>query len=263
MNLNILQNSLAISSQSQFVIHERDDGAWQVILPIQHEDGDILDIYLENSPRGEKYIRISDFGLSLMRLSYSYDINTDNKKRIFDNIIYNHDVMNDSGALQLDTTIDSLYEGVLKFASCLQKIFSMPYWETRSSVNTFKRDISEFIFSDLEKYSPKRNISPLSEHSFNSNINYLNSVDWSLRCHESLFYIFAVQNNEKANRVAVILLELINVSFTFNSFVILKSKDSLGNPERECLERNSSKQYSAFDEFKLNADRDINELASV
>lgn len=263
MNLNILQDLLDTSSKSQFSIHERDDGAWQVILPIQHEDGDIFDIYLENSPKGERYIRISDFGLSLMRLSYSYDINTDNKKRIFSNIIYNYDVINDSGTLQLDTVIDSLYESILKFASCLQKLFSMPYWETKPPVNTFKKDISDFIFSDLEKYSPEKNVSPLSKHSVHSNINYWHNVDWSLRCKESLFYIFAVQNNEKANRVAVILLELIKISFGFNSFVILKSKDSLGNPERECLERNSSKQYSAFDEFKVNADRDIYELASV
>ena len=44
----------------------------------------MVDIYLQESPRGEAYIRICDLGMALMRLSYSYDLNTDARRRIFD-----------------------------------------------------------------------------------------------------------------------------------------------------------------------------------
>ena len=55
----------------------------------------MVDIYLQDSPMGERYIRISDFGMALMRLSYTYDVNTDARRRIFESILINNGVFND------------------------------------------------------------------------------------------------------------------------------------------------------------------------
>ena len=41
--------------------------------------------------------------MTLMRLSYTYDINTDTKRRIFESILINNGVENDNGNLYLDT----------------------------------------------------------------------------------------------------------------------------------------------------------------
>ena len=57
--------------------YERRPGIYQLIVPILHEDGDMVDIYLQDSPRGPGDVRICDFELTLMRLSYTHDINTD------------------------------------------------------------------------------------------------------------------------------------------------------------------------------------------
>ncbi len=60
-------------------------GITQLILPIYYEDGDMVDIFLEHTEGdlpGNK-IKICDFGMALMRLSYSYDIDTPKKEEIF------------------------------------------------------------------------------------------------------------------------------------------------------------------------------------
>lgn len=93
--------------------YERRPGYFQLIIPILHEDGDMVDIYLQESPHGSDYVRICDFGMTLMRLSYTYDINTDARQRIFDSILINNDVSNDRGNLYLDATVGGLNEGIL------------------------------------------------------------------------------------------------------------------------------------------------------
>ena len=63
-----------------------------------------------------------------MRLSYTYDVNTSTKEKIFDSILINNGVLNSEGSLYLDTPTESLYESILRFAGCAQKVCNMRYW---------------------------------------------------------------------------------------------------------------------------------------
>ena len=66
-------------------------------MPILYEDGDMVDIYLQDSPQGENYIRICDYGMAVMRLSYTYEIKHGSRQRIFDSILINNGVQNEAG----------------------------------------------------------------------------------------------------------------------------------------------------------------------
>ena len=67
------------------------------------------------------------FGMTLMRLSYSFDVSTPTRQRKFESIIVNNGVGNDDGNLYLDTPLDKLYESVLQFAGFAQKVCNMRY----------------------------------------------------------------------------------------------------------------------------------------
>src|ERR1700749_1325383 len=87
---------------------EKRPGIWQVIAPLFHEDGDMVDIFLDVSPNGSAPIRISDHGMSLMRLSYSYEIDTPAKQKIFSRMLSENGVSEDRGRLYIETTSDHL-----------------------------------------------------------------------------------------------------------------------------------------------------------
>ena len=72
MDINGIKASLSGRIAAGFDVYARREGGFQLIIPICHEDGDMVDIYLQESPRGDAYIRICDFGMALMRLSYTY-----------------------------------------------------------------------------------------------------------------------------------------------------------------------------------------------
>src|SRR5450755_4376209 len=71
----------------QVQFREKRPGIEQLIAPLYHEDGDIVDIYLEQSPSDKSKIRICDFGMSLMRLSYDFEVDTPHKEKVFEKLL--------------------------------------------------------------------------------------------------------------------------------------------------------------------------------
>ena len=60
-------------------VGEKRPGIYQLFLPLYHEDGDMIEMYLQKE---NGHWKISDYAMALMRLSYSYDIDTENKEKI-------------------------------------------------------------------------------------------------------------------------------------------------------------------------------------
>ena len=83
------------------------------MIPIMHEDGDMVDVYIQNSPKGEGYVRVCDFGMTLMRLSYTFEISTATRERILDSILINNGVEQREGNLYLDAPVNLLYQSIL------------------------------------------------------------------------------------------------------------------------------------------------------
>ena len=250
---NIL-NSLNKNKKS-FSIYERRQGQYQLIAPILHEDGDMVDIYLQESPKGKEYVRVCDFGMALQRLSYNYEINTSSRKKTFNSILINNGVENSSGSLYLDIPFDKIYEGVLQFAGCVQKVCNMDYWSREMIKSTFYEDLQSIILKDLKIFNPQSNITPLDSYKEVK-------VDWSLKYKKRQFYLFGVLGGNKAKDSAIALLELKKASVLFTSLVVHEDIESLGNKESKYLTKNADKQYPALSDFSETGAADIKRLAS-
>lgn len=255
MDINNIRASLTGRMSSSFDIYERRQGDYQLIVPIFHEDGDMVDIYLQESQQGEAYVRICDLGMALMRLSYSYDLNTDARRRIFDDILINNRVANDDGNLRLDVPVGALYEGIMQFAGCVQKVCNMRYWARETIRSAFYDDLSDYITSNLTSYSPVASQSPLP----NAGVF---SVDWTLTHNRRDFYLFGVLGNDKAKNVAITLLEFQKATLPFISLVIHEDMEALGRRERQYLTRNADRQYPVLDDFKESVVADLRRLAA-
>lgn len=250
-------------TRKSFNIYERRPGTHQLMVPILHEDGDMVDIYLQNSPKGENYIRICDFGMALMRLSYSYEINTDSKKKVFKSILYNNGIKEDNGNLYLDSPFDKLYESVLQFAGCVQKICSMDYWSRETIQSTFYEDLNSFILKELEEFNPQPNITPLSDKQLVAETETsVFKVDWSLNWKKRKFYLFGVTGGSKAKEATIALLEFKKASLPFFSLVVHEDIQNLGNKDLIYLTRNADKQYTDLNDFNKAGALDMKRYAA-
>ena len=56
MDTNKVIHLLHDRAKTGFDVYERRPGKYQLIIPILHEDGDMVDIYLQDSSKGENYV---------------------------------------------------------------------------------------------------------------------------------------------------------------------------------------------------------------
>ncbi len=255
MDISKVMGLLRDSAKSGFDVYERRQGKYQLVVPILHEDGDMVDIYLQDSPQGENYIRICDFGMALMRLSYSYEISSETRQQIFDSILINNGVQVQEGNLYLDTNLQMLYESVLQFAGCVQKVCSMRYWSRERIQTAFYEDLKDYTTTELVKFNPMPDKCPLEHYE-------IISVDWSLTHNNRNLYLFGVASDNKAKNVAISLLEFQKAGLPFISLIVHEDMEKLGKKEKLYLTKNADTQYPTLGDFQEKAVSDIERLAA-
>ncbi|HDP98599.1 MAG TPA: DUF1828 domain-containing protein, partial [bacterium] len=72
MNQEIIKN-LNTQFNGRLGVAEKRPEVWQLFLPFYHEDGDMIEIYVQKENNRWK---ICDHAMAVMRLSYVYDIDT-------------------------------------------------------------------------------------------------------------------------------------------------------------------------------------------
>ena len=254
MNIKEAIELLNNQAGTSFNVYERRPGKYQLIVPILHEDGDMIDIYLQDSP-DNGHIRICDFGMTTMRLSYTYEINTSSRRKIFDSILINNGIQQDNDNLYLDTTPKMLYEGIMQFASCVQKICNMRYWKREIIRSSFYEDLREYTTTELKEFNPSPDISPIPDYE-------IITIDWSLTYKEHQFYLFGVRGNSKAKNAAIALLEFKKVNLQFISLIVHEDMEDLGKKEFTYLTKNADKQYPTLTDLKEGVIPDIKRLAA-
>lgn len=256
MDISRAREVLGTMPAPGFDVYARETGDCQLIVPLNHEDGDMLDIYLDDSPLGSGYLRVCDFGMALMRLSYTFDISTRTREDVFESILVNNGVTNDRGNLYLDAPVERLYEGVLRFAGCVQKVCNMRYWSRETVRSAFYDDLKEYVATGLTPFAPVADHIPLDDYS-------VLNVDWALTHNARRLYLFGVGGNNKAKSVAISLLEFKKAQLPFISFVVHEDMEELGRPEKTYLTRNADKQYPDLASFKGDGVEDIYRLTGA
>ena len=250
MDIEKVRASMGRGMSGKLNFYERRVGIYQIILPILHEDGDMVDIYIQESPKGEGYVRVCDFGMALMRLSYTFEVSTPTRERILDSILINNRVGLDGSSLYLDAPIGLLYESVLQFAGCVQKVCNMRYWSRETVRSAFYDDLNNYVESKMKQFSPVRDHTPLESDG-------IFSVDWFLKHNNRNHYVFGVGGDDKAKNVTISLLEFQKAKLPFISLVVHENMEELGKKPSLYLTKNADIQYPDLDNFREKAIEDI------
>lgn len=227
---------------------EKRPGIFQLYAPFYHEDGDMYDIFLQESPTEPGKIRICDYGMTLMRLSYSYDIDTPNKERIFYKILSENGLEYSNGNIYVDVEAKHLYPMILQFAQTIGKISNMSQFKREVIQSLFYEMLEEFVMNNLKKYNPQSNVLPLPERDDLE-------VDFSLNIGKRPIYLFGVKDVPKARLVTICCLEFQKAKLPFRSVVIHEDFEALPKKDRSRLTSACDKQFVDLEDFKKNAEQ--------
>jgi Domain of unknown function DUF1828 len=236
-------------------VREKRPGLMKLIVPLFHEDGDMVDIFLEDLPNGQ--IRVSDRGLALMRLSYSFDIDTENKDRIFRRILNENHVEEEQGNLFLDVTPDHLYPAVLHFGQTVAKVSNMGLYRREVISNLFQEMLYDKISHFLSDFPFKENLAPYPERD-----DLI--VDFALQTPKTPIYLFGVKEKDtaKLRLAALSCLEFQKLQLPFRSVVVHQDFDSFSQKDRKIITNAVDKQFTSLDVFEATGKDALYRLAA-
>ena len=238
---------LRVQFNNRVDFREKRPGVLQLILPLYHEDGDMIDIFIE--PRnGNNIIRVSDYGMTLMRLSYSFDLDTPNRERIFSKILSENQVNEENGNLYIETKPESLYPAILQFAQTVARVSNMRLYKREVVQSLFYELLEETIDEKLKQYNPRPHIFPLPERDDLE-------VDYQFDIRPYPIYLFGVKDSAKARLATICCLEFQRAKLKFKGFVVHEDFDSLSKKDRNRITSATEKQFISLDDFRNNAEQ--------
>lgn len=231
------------SFNNRIDIREKRPNIYQLFIPLYHEDGDMIDIFIEMK-NGEYYL--CDYGLTLMRLSYSYEIDTPNKEAIFQKILSENKMEEIGGNIQFKTKYDTVFTDIMHVAQTYLKIGSMPYFKREVVESLFYEMLEEVIMKDLADYSPQKSVLPIQERDDLE-------ADFQFTPNGHPVYLFGVKGAAKARLATICCLEYQNANKIFRSLIVHEDFEKLPIKDRSRLTNACDKQFTSLDDFKLNA----------
>lgn len=225
---------------------EKRPGIYQLIASFYHEDGDMIDIFVEK--RKDNIIRISDYGMTIMRLSYSYNLDTPKKQEIFNKILSENRGNVDDGNIYIDTVPGSFYTAITQFAQIISKVSNMRLYKREVIRSMFYDLVKEFVAAGLKKYRPQFNVKPIETRPELE-------VDYLFENGRYPLYLFAVKDDSKAKMVTISCLEFMNAGIPFKSAVVYEDFESLSRLDKRIILSRTDKQFPDFEDFKANSTR--------
>lgn len=241
--MNDLLEYIKQSFVDRINIREKRPGIYQIIMPLYHEDGDMIDIFIQEK-NGIYYL--CDYGMTLMRLSYSYEIDTSNKETIFQRILSENRLEEDNGNISFITKKESLYTDIMHVSQVYMKIGSMRYFKREIIESLFYEMLNETITKELTEFKPKANVLPIPERDDLE-------ADYEFMPNGHPVYLFGVKDVAKARLVTISCLEYQKANLNFRSFIVHDDFEKLPKKDRTRLTNACDKQFTSLDDFKMNA----------
>ncbi|MBI6545446.1 MAG: DUF1828 domain-containing protein [Cyanobacteria bacterium NC_groundwater_1444_Ag_S-0.65um_54_12] len=227
-------------------VREKRPGVVQLLVPLFHEDGDMVDIFLEESPDERGDIRVNDSGMTLMRLSYSYDIDTPNKEKILRKILAENRVGFDEGNIYVDAKPEGLYPAVLQFAQTVAKVSSMKAFKREMVQGLFYEMLDEFIKEELVRFRPATRVLPIPDRDDLE-------VPYAFETKHHPIFLFPVKDNDSARLATISCLEFQRRKLPFHSCAVHENVEALSRKDRVRILSATDKQFPYLEDFKQHA----------
>lgn len=240
--MSFLEN-LQTEFNGHVAFRQRRPGLYQLHAPLFHEDGDMVDIFLSEFQNGQPQVRVSDEGMTLMRLSYSYDVDTESRQRVLRSILAENQVLQENGCLYLNTEMSGLYPAVLQFAQTAAKVSSMQYFRREATKSMFYEMLEEFILDNFARFNPKKAGLPIPDQD-------AYEVDWQFDLGTRPIYLFGVKDRTKALLTTIACQAFAQRELPHRSVAVHQDFNALSNKDRSRITNACDKQFATLDDFQ-------------
>jgi hypothetical protein len=253
--------ALKVDFNGHVAFREKRPGIMQIIAPLFHEDGDMVDMFVDLPKDPGEPIRISDHGLTLMRLSYNFDVETPPKRKVLSRILSENGIAEERGRFYIETSPDRLYPALLQFAQTVAKVSSLSAFNREVIQSLFYETLNEFVISALSKYRPFPGYLPILERDDLE-------VDWRFEVQPKMIFLYGVRGSAKARLAALMCREFQLSKIPFRSVIVHEDfENGLTKKDQSRITNAADKQFVSLTDFKNEAeqyfDREVGPTAAI
>ncbi|WP_298704706.1 DUF1828 domain-containing protein [uncultured Veillonella sp.] len=244
-----LQNSFA----HQFDLIEKRPDIYQLLVPIYHPDGDMVEMFLDL--RNKNQIILMDYGMTLMRLSYTFDIDTDKKQQLLQQIIfqYNGNIDYSTGIISTQCNINQLFNAIMQYSQLILKVLSLALVQRKSVANLFYKKFTDYVLTSLKSLNPKVDYKPLSAEQDLV-------IQYAFEKNNKKVFLFPSSSESKAKDTIIDILTLQQAECIFTSVVVHDSFDKLPRGTQKKIMKVSDKQFYDLADFEESGADYINRI---
>lgn len=219
---HVAQQIRAGVGESALRVLEESEDRLRIFTPFQYSDGDHLVIVARRD--GDRWC-LSDEAHSLMRLSYTMDLETLNagpRRRIFEGVKTQFDLREWRGELVRDLEEDSLARQILEFSQALIQIHDIEYLRQERVRSTFKHDVRDFVFEAvaadcIQEQWHYRERDPDRKY----------SADYRIEAEEQPLFLFALSTTGRTRKATISVLQYQKWGMEFVAAGIFESRDKV------------------------------------
>lgn len=215
------------------------NNVFRLYAPFFHEDGDMYSIYLET---GDEGVTIRDYGNTLMRVSYTFDIATPKKQTVLQNIVKSNLGEIDDGELLIHTTSnkDDILEAIYQYAQLIAKVSNIDILSRETVKSMFYDYLNDFVMMKLKNFNVEKGVFPTKDGEL--------EVDYMIPGHKPI-YLFGVNGDSKASRTVISCLTFQKKGIPFRSVIVHEDLNALTGFNRRQITNVSDKQFCTLTDF--------------
>lgn len=235
-----IQDSLRGAFGEYSGLEQIQSNIYRLYAPFFHEDGDVFSIYLETGDNG---ITIRDFGNTLMRVSYTFDISSPKKQTVLQNIVKSNLGELDDGELLIHVAANQndVVEAIYQYVQLVSKVSSIDILSRETVKSMFYEYLNDFVTSKLGSYNVRKSVFPLGDREL--------QVDYEIPG-EKPIYLFGVNSDTKASKTVISCLNFQKQKLPFRSVIVHEDLNGLSGFNRRQITNVADKQFYTLTDFR-------------
>lgn len=221
-------------------VKEKRPGLFQIYAPFYYSDGDMVEVFIR--PIGDSF-EITDLGLTLMKLSYEFELNTQNKRKVLSEILGNYQVNESGGVLSITSDKETLFGYLLHFINVVIKVSDISYLKRETVQSLFYEYFNDFVFDRLKEFDPQKDYSP----GFDKEKLYPSPYVILPGRNRDPISIFPISNDKKCDEVTITCLVYEKHNYNPQKIAVFESQESIARKPLAKLTDVVDKQFSSLD----------------
>lgn len=214
---------------------------YQLRVPYYYPDGDMIEIFL--SPQSSGTVLIQDMGLTLMRLSYEFSMDTKNKQKIFHDVLAQFSAEEKGGNVQVVAPIDQIFPYLMQFIQLITRISDISYLKREVVKSLFYEYFDSFMH---EAFDPVRKVIKDYYPEFDREKQYPTPYALVNGNPRSPICFFPIASDSKCNDAIITIQQYELKQFRPETIAVYENMELLGRRPIARLSNVVGKQFSTL-----------------